>query len=123
MLYDFDYPMNFWEKVPTTVRKRITASTSGTQRLVALFSLYLGKPISRQVVLALAPQKDSMKRLRKNGGARDALQASGVALLSGTYDHELINRLGLPFCAPDDFISIKPVGQEAIRILQTAGHL
>jgi len=63
------------------------------------------RPISRSHVLAIAPQKDAMKRLRKNGGARDSLASDGIAILSGQYDAALIERLGLPKCKKDEFIS------------------
>lgn len=123
MLYQHDYPKNFWEDVSPQDLKKVTASHFGTQRLVALFSLYLGTPIPRQIVLSLAPQKDSLKRLRKNGGARDLLQKQGIALLSGKYHSQIISALGLPFCNADSFISMRPSKPHEIELLQTIGEL
>jgi Restriction endonuclease NaeI len=46
-------------------------------------------------VQAVTQQKDYMKQLRKNGGARDALAGEGIVILSGSYDNLLIAHLGL----------------------------
>ena len=57
-----------------------------------LFKEMEGVAISRTVIQGIAQQKDYMKRLRKNGGARDPL-AEVIALLSGNYDKNLIKAL------------------------------
>jgi len=59
-----------------------------------------------------------MKRLRKNGGARDKIADGGIALLSGTYDKALIKTLGLPVCTRDEFISYKARTDEERKLLK-----
>jgi hypothetical protein len=118
MLKDKDYPRNFWEGVTPAALKKITAPRGGTERLALLFEHYQQVPIPRDVLLALAHQKDAMKRLRKNGGARDRLAREGIGLLSGKYNSALIAKLGLPFCGVDDFISVKPSEAEDVELLR-----
>ena len=123
LLYEHDYPINFWEKVTPQVMKAVTAPRSGTGRLAELFRHFMRRPIERQVILALAPQKDTLKRLRKNGGARDKLQKEGIALLSGKYHSHIIAVLGLPECSPTEFISVKPSSEGDIALLRSSGEL
>ena len=123
MLRDCDYPRNFWEDVSRDAMRAITAPKGGTERLAVLFQIYQRCPIHRDVLIALAHQKDAMKRLRKNGGARDKLQHEGIAVLSGKYHGTLISRLGLKSCGPDEFISVKPSSAEEKEMLQRAGEL
>lgn len=79
----------------------------GNRRVVAFFTENQRKPIHRSVFQALLfDQDDYMKRLRGNGGARDALKKDGVFILSGVYDSVLIHKLGLPLTAPDEMISV-----------------
>ena len=123
MLKDADYPKNFWEGVSKAALKEITAPKGGTERLSLLFRTYQRVPIYRDVLLALAHQKDAMKRLRKNGGARDRLAKDGIALLSGKYNSALIAKLGLPQCGVNDFLSVKPSMAEEVTMLRGAGLL
>jgi len=122
-LHDESYPENFWQRIGPALRQKIVSRPSGTQRVDALFRLVQEKPISRVQVLAVAPQKDAMKRLRKNGGARDSLARDGIALLSGYYDKTLIEQLRLPKCEKDEFISFAPTKEPAVQLLRTSGHI
>lgn len=123
LLRDEPYPKNFWEGLNPETRREIMMPRGGTERLAMLFRRHQRLPISRLLVQALAQQKDYMKRLRKNGGARDFLASEGIALLSGKVHHELIQKLGLPSCGKDDFISIKPTTPEQIRLLRDADEI
>ena len=123
IMKDQPYPKNFWEQVSLDEIKAIMAGKSGNERLVILFRQMTGLPISRQVVEGIARQKDYMKRLRKNGGARDQLAKEGIALLSGHYDRVLIKNLGLPECGKDEFISFKGLNAEQQKLLSDSGHL
>ena len=123
IMKDALYPKNLWEEVDSKLLDRITRPTSGTERIETLFRNMLGKPISRSMILAVARQKDSMKRLRKNGGARDALAQDGIALLSGSYDSDTILALRLPKCEKDEFISFKPILQADESLLRAAGKI
>jgi hypothetical protein len=118
LLHDAAYPPNIWERVDKEKVKRIFEPKAGTERLVRLFREMQGIPVSRNTIEGIAQQKDYMKRLRKNGGARDKLAAGGIALLSGTYDKALIKTLGLPVCTRDEFISYKARTDEERKLLK-----
>lgn len=120
LLYQAPYPPNFWEILAPQERHAIMASGKGSARLASLFELLQRKPISRLQIEAIAQQRDYMKRLRRNGGARDALVAKGIALLWGTRDKELIERLDLGPVGPDEFISIAPQNAQEAELLREA---
>jgi len=120
---DQSYPKNFWQDLDPEKRRAITSPKSGSMRVDALFRLVQMTPISRTIVLGAARQKDAMKRLRKNGGARDSLARDGIALLSGDYDGERIKALGLPKCGKGEFISFSPVAESDKIVLRRAGHV
>lgn len=122
MLESAPYPANFWEQIGAE-RNEIVNVSGGTGRLAMLFERVQKRPISRNVVEGLGQQKDAMKRIRKNGGARDRLSAKGIALLWGRNDQELIRLLGLPRCGADEFISYRPVEPDDIDLLRRAGHI
>ena len=88
-----------------------------------LFRRLNGAVIPRHVIEAVGRQKDSLKRIRKNGGARDQLERELIAILSGAYDQKVIKSLGLPECEDSDFISHSPANQNELRLLQESGHL
>jgi hypothetical protein len=120
---DQPYPKNFWQDLNPELRRAITSPKSGSKRVEALFRLVQKTRISRTTVLAAARQKDAMKRLRKNGGARDSLASDGIALLSGHFDSTLIEALGLPKCGKDEFISFSPQLESDKALLRDAGHI
>jgi len=106
LLKDAPYPPNFWLSLEPEVRRSIVTPRGGTDRVAMLFRLYQKQPISRKLIVALAQQDDPMKRLRKNGGARDQLELERVIILSGKTQRKKIAEMGLPFCRPDEFISV-----------------
>jgi len=109
--------------LPLEDRRRIVGAGGGTHRLAALFERIQGKPISRVQVQALAQQHDYMKRIRRNGGARDILGPKGIAILWGQGDKALIKKLRLGTVAPDEFISYRPNDPQEIALLRKAGHI
>jgi len=123
ILQDEMYPENFWQNLSSEIRHKIVSQSSGTGRLDALFRYVQNRPLSRGIVLGIAQQKDAMKRLRKNGGARDSLARDGIALLSGNYDSELIENLKLPKCGKGEFISFAPTSPSDIAMLKGASHI
>ncbi|MDR3425521.1 MAG: NaeI family type II restriction endonuclease [Alphaproteobacteria bacterium] len=120
ILIDEPYPVSFWSKLGTQKTHAIMRGKSGSERVEALFREVQAIPVHRDIVQAVAQQKDYMKRLRKNGGARDVLAREGIAILSATYDSLLIRRLGLPPLDRDEFISFKPTSAADIAMLQRA---
>lgn len=123
LLKDVPYPQNFWETLSLRQRQEIMRARGGAQRLAALFRSIQQRPISRLLVQSVAQQSDYMKRIRRNGGARDILAAEGIAILWGTADRSTIERLGLGSIGPDEFISYAPRSPEEISILRGAGHI
>lgn len=123
LLRDHPYPKNFWQTLDADVRRQITSPSGGTERVASLFRLIQNKPISRSVVQGLTQQKDYMKRIRRNGGARDQLAREGIAILWGQKDSEIIRELGLPKCGEAEFISFKPKNSGEAQLLRSAGHI
>lgn len=111
LLRDHPYPPNFWRTVPADVTQRIFAGKTGNARMAALFREVQGTPITRDVVEAVAQQRDFMRRIRSDNGrgTRDHLAREGVLLLSGHYDAPLIAALGLPPCDASAFVSYRPL--------------
>lgn len=123
LLKDHPYPPNFWEVLPLRDRQQIVNAGGGTLRLAALFEKIQRRPISRVQVQALAQQHDYMKRIRRNGGARDVLAPKGIAILWGQGDKALIKELGLGPVGHDEFISYKPNDPEEIALLKRTSHI
>lgn len=123
LLKDEPYPENFWEKLDADTRRQIIAPRGGAERLANLFRLVQNRPISRLLVQAVAQQDDYMKRIRRNGGARDILAPEGIAVLWGRKDRSLIMQLGLPLCAANEFISFEPKLETHVALLRTSGHI
>ncbi|UWM76064.1 hypothetical protein N1937_02095 [Rhizobium sp. WSM4643] len=123
ILRQHPYPPNFWEVLSVADRNEIMSARGGTSRIAALFEKVQERPISRQQVSALAQQHDYMKRIRRNGGARDILAPRGIALLWGQRDRALIDQLGLGPVTADEFISFQPKTTADITLLRNAGHI
>jgi hypothetical protein len=123
MLHKFPYPPNIWEVLSLAQRETIMEARGGSARVAAMFELLQLRPISRSIVAHVAQQRDPLKRVRRNGGARDHLAPKGIAILFGSGDRELISRFGLPSVANDEFISYTPVDEKERQLLQRARHI
>ena len=123
LLRDHPYPPNFWRTVPANVIDDIFAGRTGNQRMVALFGAVQGRPITRDVVQAVAQQQDFMRRIRSDNGkgTRDHLARAGILLLSGHYDAPLIAALGLPPCTGSEFVSYQPTRQSEVDLAAAHG--
>jgi hypothetical protein len=94
-----------------------------TQQIADMFEREQGVPIPRDRIEALGnDQRDPLKRVRRNGGARDLLDAKGIAILWGTRDREAITRLGLGLVGPEEFISYTLKDQDELELLRARGH-
>jgi len=104
--------------------RRPTGSVrAATERLAALFEARQGEAISRQEIADLADEQlDPLKRLRRNGGARDILDRKGIAILWGVRDRRVIAQLGLGPVEQDEFISHAPRDQGELDLLHSRGH-
>lgn len=123
MLKEHTYPANFWRGRGEETVERIFAGSSGNARMASLFREVQGEVITRDVVEAVAQQRDFMRRIRsdKGSGTRDLLAREGILLLSGQYDTALIAALALPPCGSSGFISYRPQSQQEIALAQSHG--
>lgn len=123
LLLDHPYPPNFWRIVPQDIVASIFAGRSGNQRVITLFRKLQKRPITRDVVEAVAKQKDFMRRIRsdKGNGTRDYLAREGILLLSGHYDAPLISALKLPYCSRSEFVSYRPLYQSEVDLAEASG--
>lgn len=93
LAFDKPFPENIWEQLSVEQATKIFQPESGTARVVELFRQFLGKPVHRSVIQDVGQQLDPMKRIRRNGGARDVLHEEGIVILSGTQDGPLLRQL------------------------------
>ena len=119
---DFDYTKNFWSVVSSEDRAAIMALNGGAARLAMLFEHYQGIAISRVQIAAVAQQDDFMKRIRRNGGARDVLAPQGIAILYSETDRPLMQQLGLQF-GFREFMSFEATDDRQRALLRAAGHI
>jgi hypothetical protein len=122
LVSDFNYTPNFWSCIGDDLRHKIMKSGKGTKRLAALFEYCLGMPVSRVQVASIAAQDDFMKRLRKNGGARDILAPKGIAILYSETDRDLMRQLGLSF-GYREFLSHRPRDETEATVMRAAGKI
>jgi len=122
LVSDFGYTPNFWARIDDALQRKIMGAGKGKMRLAALFEHCLGIPVSRVQVAAIAAQDDFMKRIRRNGGARDLLAPKGIAILYSETDRDLMIRLGLNF-GYREFVSCKPSNPQEETWLREAGHI
>ena len=123
LLRSYPYPGNLWERMPLIQRETIMAAGGGAQRVAALFKAMQGIPINRSTIEAICQQDDYMKRIRRNGGARDLLAPLGIAILWGQKHRDLIARLSLGEVASDEFISFSPRNGAQRDLLRLAGEI
>lgn len=119
------WPQDRWAGVDMVrFRELRRLKVAGERRAAIFFQENLHKPIHRTVIVALLhDQKDPMKRLRGNGGARDILRPLGIALLSETYNNNILPMLGLPRLGRDEHIAIMPDTPEKLAVLRAHGAL
>lgn len=93
-----------------------------TEALANYFEQNQGVPTSRAAIIQIAQQLDGMKRLRRNGGARDILDQKRIALLWGRRDRVLIAQLNLGPVSASEFISYAPKNQAELILIRAHGH-
>lgn len=93
--------------------------------MAALFREVQDVPIKREVIEAVAKQKDFMRRIRSDNGrgTRDILAREGIVLLSGDYDSALIDKLDLTSCLGSEFIAHKIRTTESAKLASKHGFL
>lgn len=105
---DAELPENVLLHMPAADRTAVFAQSSGQHRLNELFRRAQKRRISRNVVRTVAQQKDYMKRVRGNGGARSALRDEGI-LIMGDYDshRNIAAQLQIPVPGEGEFVSVR----------------
>ena len=119
---DFEYTPNFWHVVQPNDRLEIMGSGGGKQRVARLFERYQELAVSRVQIIAVAAQDDPMRRVRRNGGARDILAPKGIAILYSEYDRDLMHKLGLTF-GYREFMSYTPKNAAEAALLRKAARI
>lgn len=119
------YPPNFWRTLPPGDVEEIFAETSGNGRVAALFRAVQKVAISREVIDAVARQKDFTRRIRADDGhgTRDRLAQEDIVLLCGTTtaQKKLIKRFGLQVRDRGDYISYRVTTDEEKAAARAAG--
>jgi hypothetical protein len=88
--------------------------SSGQQRINELFRVGQKRRIGRAIIATVAQQKDYMKRVRGNRGARSLLKPEGIIILGDYRSHKMLARgLGIPEPQDGEFVSVRvcPVGR------------
>jgi hypothetical protein len=94
-----------------------------TKLLAVFFEKNQEVAVTREDLIAKVPtQLDPLKRLRRNGGARDILDHKGIALLWGGRDKALIAHFGLGKVSRKQFISYTPQNEDELSLLRAHGH-
>ncbi|MEU8886831.1 NaeI family type II restriction endonuclease [Streptomyces sp. NPDC048442] len=108
--HDADLPENVLLHLSPVDQAAVFAPKSGQARLNELFRRAQGRRIGRNVVRTVAQQKDYMKRVRGNGGARSALRDEGFLIMGDYTSHQDIARqLQLPVPHEGEFVSARVV--------------
>jgi hypothetical protein len=115
-------PESRWTAIDMARFRDLRKIRGGSKRAAAFFRENLGKVIHRSIVQGLLfDQDDYMKRIRKNGGAKDILGPESIAILSGAYRRDPINALGLARCGRDEFVSFA-FSPDQRKLLFDAGY-
>lgn len=122
LVHDFAYTPNFWTTISLKTKDEIMSQKYAKDRLATLFDKCQQTPVSRVVIAAIAAQDDFLKRVRRNGGARDILAPKGIAILYSENDRELMLKLGLSF-GTREFVSYAPKNAEEAALLRAANHI
>ncbi|MFJ4631476.1 NaeI family type II restriction endonuclease [Streptomyces sp. NPDC088847] len=110
---DAELPENVLLHMNPADRDLVFSHQSGQARLNELFRLVQRRRIGRNVVRTVAQQKDYMKRVRGNGGARSALRKEGILIMGDYASHqEIAAKLRIPVPAEGEFVSVRVVKAE-----------
>jgi Restriction endonuclease NaeI len=89
LVEDVPYPPSRWAGIDMKRFRELRSIRGGKKRAAQFFRENLGRVVHRSIIEALLhDQRDYMKRVRGNGGARDDLKKEGIELLSGAYDRK-----------------------------------
>jgi hypothetical protein len=104
---DGKLPENVLLHMPAADRDAVLSQKSGQARVNELFRRVQQRRITRNVVRTAAQQKDYMKRVRGNGGARSSLRRRGIIIMGDYRKHqEVAEELHLPVPRQGEFVSV-----------------
>ncbi|MEQ1697865.1 MAG: NaeI family type II restriction endonuclease [Hyphomicrobiaceae bacterium] len=107
LVEDVPYPPSRWAGINMTRFRALRCIKGGQKRAAPFFRENVGRVVHRSILEALLhDQYDYMKRVRGNGGARDDLEPEGIAVLSGVYDRDKAEALGICL-AKDEFVAVR----------------
>ncbi len=102
-----ELPVSRWANVDMQRFRELRTIKGGSRRAAMFFRENPGLVVHRTIVQSLLhDQRDYMKRIRGNGGARDILKTEGISLFSGAYDKKKIKDKGYGTLAGDEFIAV-----------------
>jgi hypothetical protein len=100
-------PESKWKNVDLKRFREIRFINGGSRRATTFFRENLGKMFHRVILETLLfDQRDYMKRLRENGGARDLLSKEGIALLSAKYNKAELVKRGYDVSSPEYWCAV-----------------
>ncbi|UVJ38027.1 NaeI family type II restriction endonuclease [Arthrobacter sp. CJ23] len=101
-------------QLPQVEVDKIFAAGPGTRKTNQLFRSAEGMLVHRNIVATVSRQLDAQKRVRYNGGARQALAPEGYIILGGSYraQTDIARDLGLPVPFADEYVSTRVVPSE-----------
>ncbi|HEY5363957.1 MAG TPA: NaeI family type II restriction endonuclease [Aestuariivirga sp.] len=101
-------PPSRWNGIDLGRFRDLRKVKGGTKRTAMFFSENVGKPMHRIILQTLLfDQRDYMKRLRGNGGARDELREQSLELLSSKYDRKKLMAAGYKIESPEYFLAVR----------------
>lgn len=101
------FPKSAWAGLDMHRFRELRMVKGGAKRATLFFEENLERVVNRRVIQSLLhDQKDYMKRLRVNGGARSLLARKHILLLSGLYDQDVIVQRGFSGVHKDDMIAL-----------------
>lgn len=111
--YDEPYPRNVLLHLSPQMVDFVFDESSGQRRINNLFRAVQQEIIPRSVICTVAQQKDPMKRVRYNGGARSALLPEGILILGDYSRHTRIARdLNIPIPGDGECVAVRVVPAE-----------
>ena len=107
LVRDEPYPKSRWDGLDMRRFRELRNIKGGKKRAAQFFRENLSRVVHRSIVQELLnDQRDYMKRVRGNGGARDDLKKEGILILSGIYDAKEARERGYALNR-DEFVAIQ----------------
>jgi Restriction endonuclease NaeI len=107
LVEDVPYPESTWDGIDMCRFNELRKIKGGKKRAAQFFRENIGRKVHRSIVESLLhDQRDFMKRVRGNGGARDDLEKEGIVVLSGVYDAKEAKRRKISL-ERDEFVAVR----------------